>query len=1061
MARLLRSTLLLVFLSSALSAQVKTVRGVVTSSEDGGPVPGVAVMEKGTTNATITNANGSYELMLSTDPAVLVVTGMGYSSKEVSVTSGTMNISLSAGSEQLDEVVVTALGQERSKRALGYGVETIDGSIVRETGESNVVQTMAGKLSGVQVIQSSGAAGAASFIRIRGNATFTQNNQPLFVIDGVPIDNSQSLTEDLRAGVALSNRAIDINPDDIENISVLKGGAAAALYGTRGANGVILITTKKGSLNSGFKVNFNSSMEITQVNKLPAYQTDYAQGWGGAYYAPSTGWFGSWGPRISDLGFDASGEITDDPAAMVAGSQGTVPSFNNPENFFQNGLRVNNSLSFTGGNDRSSFYFSLSDLRDQGVVPLNNFSRTSARLSASSNVTDNLKVGGSLAFTTSGGRRIQQGSNLSGLMLGLMRTPASFDNSNGATDPEDESAYINPDGSQRNYRGSGGYDNPYWTINRNPFEDNVNRVFGYVNFQYLPYEWLTLNYKVGVDNYSDRRKQIISIGSRTVPAGRIMEDVYNYTEFNHDLTARMNKKWGKLDGSLLLGFNANQRNLNNLYGQGDGLVINDFYNMSNAATQLVSQGIDRRRISGVYGEATLGYAEQLYLTLTARRDQASTFGDVGESIFYPSASLGYVFSDYLKEATGGLDWLSYGKLRASWAKVGIEPGFGTNATYFTQSQAGSGWINGLDFPFLGQAGFTQSNTIGSSDLRPEFTTTTEFGFDLGFMDNRIGLEFTSYNQQSQDLLVAVPIAASSGYTNRWLNAGTMENKGIEVVLNITPVVTDDLRWDISTNFTRNRNKVLELAPGVDVISLDWGFFGANQRLVAGEAYGTLYGDDWARDDAGNALVDENGYPIYSSTEVVVGDPNPDYIMGINNTVSWKNWTFDMLWDIREGGDIWNGTRGALYYFGTHKDVADGRGETFVWEDVVMGNSGVYAPGTPNAGQPNTSEIVRDETAYTTGPLSGFTGASRPFIEDGSWIRLRQVGITYTFDDDAFKNTFIKGLSLYAQGRNLLLITDYQGIDPETNLSGSTNSQGADYFNMPNTRGYLFGLRANF
>ena len=511
----------------------------------------------------------------------------------------------------------------------------------------------------------------------------------------------------------------------------------------------------------------------------------------------------------------------------------------------------------------------------------------------------------------------------------------------------------------------------------------------------------------------------------------------------------------------MLGFNANQRNLNNLYGQGDGLVVNDFYNMSNAATQLVTQDIDRRRISGFYGEATLGYAEQLYLTLTARRDQASTFGDVGESIFYPSASLGYVFSDYLKEATGGLDWLSYGKLRASWAKVGIEPGFGTNTTYFAQSQAGSGWINGLDFPFLGQAGFTQSNTIGSSDLRPEFTTTTEFGFDLGFMDNRIGLEFTSYNQQSQDLLVAVPIAASSGYTNRWLNAGTMENKGIEIVLNLTPVVTDNIRWDISANFTRNRNKVLELAEGVDVIDLPWGFFGANQRLVAGEAYGTLYGDDWQRDDNGNALVDENGYPIYSSTEVVVGDPNPDWIMGINNTVGWKNWTFDMLWDIREGGDIWNGTRGALYYFGTHEDVADGRGETFVWEDVVMGNSGVYAPGTPNAGQPNTSEIVRDETAYTTGPLSGFTGASRPFIEDGSWIRLRQVGITYTFDDDAFKNTFIKGLSLYAQGRNLLLITDYQGIDPETNLSGSTNSQGADYFNMPNTRGYLFGLKANF
>ena len=1070
MARSLRLMLLLTLFSSALWAQVKSVRGIVTSAEDGKPVPGVAVVEKGTTNGTVTNADGSYELMLTTGNPVLILSGIGFQNQEVRVTSSNMNFTMQMESEQLEEVIVTALGQERSKRALGYGVESLDGSLVTETGEPNLIQGMAAKLSGVQVIQSSGAAGAASFIRIRGNATFTQNNQPLFVIDGVPVDNSQNATEDLRGGVALSNRAVDINPDDIESVSVLKGGAAAALYGTRGANGVILITTKKGSLNSGFKVNFSSSLEITQVNKLPAYQTTYAQGLYGAYSGPSTGSPFSWGPRISALGYDANGEITDDPTLMTPGSQGTVPSYNNPDIFFQNGMRVNNSLSFTGGNERSSFYFSVSDLRDQGVIPLNDFARTSARLSATTNISQKFRVGGSVAYTKSGGRRIQQGSNVSGLMLGLMRTPASFDNSNGVDDPEDPAAYLNPDGSQRNYRGGGGYDNPYWTINRNPFEDNVNRVFGYVDFQYVPYEWLRLNYKAGVDNYSDRRTQIFSIGSRAVPAGRIIENVFNYTEFNHDVTANMKKSWGKIDGSLLVGFNANQRNLDEIYAQGDGLVLEDFYNMSNASNQIVSNGIDRRRIWGTYAEATVGYDNQLFLTLTARRDQASTFGDVSQAIFYPSVSVGWVFSDLLKENVSGLDWLSYGKLRASWAKVGIEPGFGTNATYLEQTTTGgggtSGWINGLDFPFRGQAGFTQDNVVGSADLRPEFTTTTEFGFDLGFMDNRIGLEFTYYNQQSQDLLVAVPIANSSGFTNRWQNAGTMENKGIEMVLNITPVLTEDWRWDFSANFTRNRNTVKELAPGIDVIDLPWGFFGANQRLVAGQAYGTLYGDDWERDAAGNALVDASGLPIYSSTEVIVGDPNPDWLMGINNTVSYKNWSFDMLWDIRQGGDIWNGTRGALYYFGTHEDVANGRGGTFVWEDVVQGNSGVYAPGTiingvDVSGQANSTEITRDESSYVDGPLSGFTGASRPFIEDGSWVRLRQVGITYTFEPEVFKGTFVKGLSLYAQGRNLLLFTDYQGVDPETNLSGATNSQGADYFNMPNTRGYLFGLRANF
>lgn len=276
MARSLRLMLLLTLFSSALWAQVKSVRGIVTSAEDGKPLPGVAVVEKGTTNGTVTNADGSYELMLTTGNPVLILSGIGYQNQEVRVTSGNMNFTMQMESEQLEEVIVTALGQERSKRALGYGVESLDGSLVTETGEPNLIQGMAAKLSGVQVIQSSGAAGAASFIRIRGNATFTQNNQPLFVIDGVPVDNSQNATEDLRGGVALSNRAVDINPDDIESVSVLKGGAAAALYGTRGANGVILITTKKGSLNSGFKVNFSSSLEITQVNKLPAFQTTYA-----------------------------------------------------------------------------------------------------------------------------------------------------------------------------------------------------------------------------------------------------------------------------------------------------------------------------------------------------------------------------------------------------------------------------------------------------------------------------------------------------------------------------------------------------------------------------------------------------------------------------------------------------------------------------------------------------------------------------------------------------------------------------------------------------------------
>ena len=968
--------------------------------------------------------------------------------------------------EELEEVVVTAGGISREKKALGFSVEEVEGASIKESGETNIVSGISAKVSGVQVTNSSGAAGAASYIKIRGNATFTSNdNQPLMVVDGVPIDNSQIRTEDLRAGVAYSNRAIDINPDDIESISVLKGGAAAALYGTRGANGVILITTKKGAYGQDFQVSVNSSMEISQVNKLPGVQNKYSQGYFGSY-AGGTGNPFSWGPALADLAYDANGMITQD-SATVANNPGGVSPYDNLA-FFQRGRRLNNSVTLSGGGKATSYYLSISNLRDEGIVPLNRFDRTTVRMTGTGQISTNLKMTSSIAYSNSGGYRVQQGSNLSGLMLGLLRTPPSFDNSNGAEDPSDPTAYLNADGSQRNYRAGGGYDNPYWTINQNPFTDNVNRVFGYTKLDWSPVDGLLVSYRVGLDQYSDVRKQIIAKNSRTFPGGSITDEAWNVMEINQDLTANYTTNFGPIGANFLAGFNSNMRDYKYVGTYGTGLVLPDFYNMSNAQQQQAYESVTGRRLWGTYAEAQLDYDDWAYLTLTARRDQASTFGNVSTPILYPSASLAVILTEALDIQS---DVLNFAKLRVSSAKVGSEPPFASNATYFNQAGVGSGWINGVSFPYLGATGFTQSNVLGNPDLRAEYTITNEVGAEFRLFNNKVNADVTLYQQTSEDLIVAVPVAASSGFTSSFMNAGTMTNTGVEVQFNTNLVESNDFTLNAGMTFTRNRNKVVELAPGVDVISLPWGFFGANQRLVAGEAYGTLYGDDWLRDENGNALVDGSGYPIYSSTEVVVGDPNPDYLMGITTNASYKNWTFNMLWDIRQGGDIWNGTRGALYYFGTHEDtdvMPDGtaRGETFVWEDVVMGNSGVYAPGTLDAagndisGQPNTTGVLNDIDSYALGPLSGFTGASRPFIEDGSWVRLRTVSLNYRFDKDAIKSTKLKGLSVGITGRNLFLSTPYRGVDPETNLSGSTNSQGADYFNMPNTMGVIFNVKAN-
>ena len=968
--------------------------------------------------------------------------------------------------EQLEEVVVTAGGMARKKKALGFGVEEVKGASIKESGESNIISGISAKVSGVQVTNSSGAAGAASYIKIRGNATFTSNdNQPLMVVDGVPIDNSQIGTSDLRDGVAYSNRAIDINPDDIETISVLKGGAAAALYGTRGANGVILITTKKGSYNQDFQVNVSSSLEISQVNKMPETQNKYSQGYFGSYAGGTSNAF-SWGPALTQLGYDANGVITQDSSAVVGG-WGVSP-YDNAGNFFQNGRRLNNSLTLSGGGKKSSYYLSIANLQDQGIVPLNTFERTTIRLTGTGQVATNLKATASLAYTNSGGYRVQQGSNTSGLMLGLLRTPPTFDNANGTTDPSDPTAYLNADGTQRNYRAGGGYDNPYWTINMNPFTDEVNRVFGYTKFDWSPVDDLLISYRYGIDQYSDVRKQIISINSRTFPGGSITDEIWSVKEQNHDLTVQYSTDLGPIGANFLGGMNVNDRDRKYVSTYGSGLVLPNFYNMSNAQSQFAYEGLTGRRIFGVYGEAQLDYEDWAFVTLTARRDQASTFGNVATPIIYPSASLSLILTDMLDIKS---DVLSFAKLRMSSAQVGSEPPFASNATYFNQASVSSGWINGISFPYLGATGFTQSDVLGNPDLRPEYTITNEVGAELGLFGNKLNVDVTLYQQTSKDLIVAVPVAGSSGFTSTFLNAGTMTNTGVELQLNANLVKTDDFSWDAGMTFTRNRNVVEKLADGVDVIGLPWGFFGANQRLVEGEAYGTLYGDDWARDEQGNALVDGNGYPVYSSTEVVVGDPNPDYLMGISSAASYKNWSFNMLWDIRQGGDIWNGTRGALYYFGTHIDTdmhpsGAARGETFVWEDVVMGNSGVYAPGTTDAdgndisGQPNTTPVLNDIDSYALGPLSGFTGASRPFIEDGSWVRLRNIGVNYKFDADALSGTKLKGLSVGVSGRNIFLRTPYRGVDPETNLSGATNSQGADYFNMPNTMGVIFNLKAN-
>ncbi|MTI31434.1 SusC/RagA family TonB-linked outer membrane protein [Xanthovirga aplysinae] len=1037
-------------------AQGRTVSGTVTSEEDGLGMPGVTVVLKGTTTGVQTDFDGKYSLEVPADGGVLVFSFVGMATQEAQVGArSVIDVQMAADVKQLSEVVVTAFGVAREKKALGYAVQEVKGDALVNAKETNVVSALAGKTAGVQITNSSGAAGGASYIKIRGNASLTGNNQPLFVVDGVPINNSQQMSEDLRGGVALSNRAIDINPDDIADLSVLKGGAAAALYGSRGANGVILITTKKGSPNQGFKVGYTGSVEFSEVNKLPPIQTTYGQGLYQQYTSPEDGLPYSYGPKISDLRFDSNGNIVHKDDASATNE--AVPAFNNAEDFFQTGIKTEHAINLSGGKENLTYFASVARLDQESIIPENTFERTSLRVSTTAKL-NKFSVDQSVAYVNSGGRRIQQGSNTSGLMLGLLRTAPTFDNSNGVSDPTDPRSYLMPDGTQRNYRGGGGYDNPYWAINQNPFHDNVNRVMGYMKVGYQPFDFLNVSYRLGADVISDKRTQVFAIRSATLPDGQIIEDAYFNSEVNGDFLVNFNKTFNENIGvNVTVGHNFNIRKMENNYTQGDVLVIPDFYNLSNASTVTGAIDFSEMRTTGLFMEASVDYNSTYFLSVTARRDAASTFGAATEnSFFYPSVSGSFVFSELMPD----LDWFTFGKLRGSWATVGNQPGVYVTKTYFTQAAApSSSWTGLLTYPFNGQVGYSHSDVIGNTQLRPEKVTSKEIGAELKFFNNRLGLDVTYYDQLSEDLIISAPVAASSGYSNMWINAGVMSNKGVELALYANPIKAGDFSWDVGVNWTRNRNIVEELAEGVEVINLPWGFTGASQRLVKGEAYGTLYGSVWLKDDDGNVLIDPStGYPLVDPEDNIIGDPNPDWLAGITNTFTYKNFTLSALIDIRKGGDIWNGTKGALYFFGTHADTGNDRYSSFVFPGVYFEDGTDPHGNDVSAGATNTTTVVKDIDWYASGPGSGFTGPSEPYIEDGGWVRLREVSLTYKLGSRLIKKVPFSDASFTITGRNLWLSTDYTGIDPETNLAGTTNAQGADYFNMPNTKGVSATLR---
>lgn len=1056
----------------------RTVTGTVSDSK-GEPMVGASVLVKGTTTGTISDVDGKYSLNVPAGATTLSISFAGFTSQDVALGASNV-VDVSLAESVLQEVIVTALGISKQNKALGYATQQVSGDNLKSSNTTNIVDALSGKVAGAQITSSSGALGASSRIVIRGQTSLDGNNQALFVVDGLRMDNSEFGTEDQTAGVAQSNRAIDLNAADIESITVLKGAAASALYGIDGARGVILVTTKKGNKKGkGLSVEYNTTFTTTEVNKLPALQTKFGKGSAGATAGFNGTASTSWGPKLDTMFFN--GIATDfDPNGTLVGKSNPTAKLDRPAksydpfDVFQQGTGWQHNFAITGGDaDKVSYRLSMGNSKEEGIIPKNTYNRTNVTLGTTANLLDNtFHVRSSIQYIKTTSRRIQQGSNVSGLMLGLLRTPPTFDNANGVADPvNDPKAYTLPDGRQRTYRNGTGYDNPYWVINNAPYTDEVNRLLGNVDLTYDLTKWMSINAKVGTDVYQDNRVQKFEINSRTAPAGRVIDDRYTYRNLDAYLTVLGNTAINQdLTFGYTFGGNLYTSQLDNLTVQGDGLDNTNFVNFNNTTSKRVTPFARNQKSLSLLGSVDLDYKHFLYLQLTGRNDLASNlivpskaFNASDISFFYPSANISFVFSELTK-----INWMDFGKLRLSYGQVGGgAPNPYLTSTPYAVPTPNDGWTDGITFPYNGQYGLSLGNTKGSFNLKPSKTTDAEIGFETKLFKNKVRLEASYYTRFSNDQILEVPISSATGFDFVVLNTGSLRTKGFDIVLGLTPIdMKNGLTWDVNFNFTKWRTKIESLAEGVTTQYL--GGFSPGSYNIVGEEYGQLYGGAFMRtNDASGTKFDpalpynpkgqlvinndatdaDYGRPLVHPGDVKVGNPNPDFLLGITNTLSFKGFSISALIDIRSGGEMWNGTLGALRNFGMSADTENRDTET-VFEGV-----------TPD-GKPNTVKSKLDQSWYQ-GLGNGFGAVGAQFIESSAFARLRQLNASYRFNPKWLKQARMSDLTLSFTGRNLWLKTDYTGVDPETSLTGGRNSQGSDYFNMPNTKSMAFSLGVKF
>lgn len=1050
-----------------------TISGRVTNTE-GAPVVGASVLLQGMGLGSLTREDGSYTISVAGarargQVATLTARLVGYRPQSVQVTlrqgEVTQNFTMATAPQQLGAVVITGAGTVTTAEKLGNVRTSVDSSLIRRSNESNIVQALAGKAPNVQVNQQSGEPGASSYIRIRGAKTITGTGQPLFVVDGSPIDNSTVSTGASTASTVSPNRASDINPNDVESVEILKGAAAAAIYGARAGQGVILITTKSGRAGQT-RYSLRSNISLDDVNRTPDLQMKFGQGNAGvAATCPAVNC------RPSPLSYGP---------AIPAGTQ----IFDNRNQVFDKGSLFENTLTASGGNDRTTFFLSGSQSNQQGIIrgPNNSYDKATVRLKATHRLLNNFSVGGNVSYVDARQRAVQKGSNVSGLLLGAWRTPVDFDNRyyiDSTTGLHRSYRFPRPSATATNV--GRGYDNPFFLMNVPQNTSNLGRAYGNVTADYSPFHWLTLKETFGADYSNDERVEALPLATSTAPNGQVLRANFVNRSFDHNLTATATRQFNpNLNATFTLGQNLNSRQFVQNYVQGDNLIAAEPFALNNTTDLTAFPYQSLRRIEAYFGQASVDLYDQVFVTASLRNDGFSTFGRNQQRAWFPRASLAWTFTNFIGTFN---DRLSLGKIRAAYGQTGTEPQvYSTNAGFST-TPYGLGWGGILSKSPAGQGGLTTGGRRAQANLGPERNAEFEAGTDLSFFRDFATLGFTFYNAKSTGVIYDVPLPSSTGFTVQARNAGAIRNRGYEVTLDMSPLRRREMRWDVGMFWSQNNNKVLDLQ-GADFVDIGAGTFsGASGAAVKGSRVGVLRGDDFARchyDEASNVVdgidinavctaagapngalyIGADGFPIYDGTQRVIADPNPTWTGGLRSSFNFRQFTLSGLLDVKRGGQVWNGTKGALTHFGTHK-VTEIRGESRTFgKDWPLGGAGptnypVVGPGVGTA-------VVLDQDWFSNGLGSGFNGPSSQFMEDGSFVKLREVAVSYTLAFPAIRNSLgLSSIDLRVAGRNLGLWTKYTGIDPETNLAGAeVLVQGIDYFNNPQTRSVVFTIGLN-